>query len=720
MKKKKALMIVLAVLALGLAGLMLSGCDGDKELAAPTGLEITNDVLTWKAVEGADGYTVEINGEEYKTKNNSLDLFEITNKYGTYEIRVAADSVTEGVLSSDWSEQTSLTLTMPDWLQVYQTADERGFELCVVDKTKAQGKLIVPSFINGKAVVGIRANGFYECTGLTGLILPDTVEYIDVNAFLGCKELTRVRWSAGLRKINTGAFDYTGLETLVLPEGVTFLGANAFGHAKLKSVSLPSTVAKMTESNEKSDANPFAFCENLEEIYVAEGNKAYKSDGNCVMRREDNTLVAGCKASKIPSYTEHIGRFAFQGAALESVALPEGVTSIEDYAFAHNDRLKEITLPQSLTSIGKAVFFWCTALGKIAIPDGVTSVGDNAFSTCVSLKELALGAELLSAGCGLTEFCVALEKITVSENNESFSGEGNCLTRKADNTVIAGCASSKIPAGTEQIGEYAFCGQTQLGAIDFPDGLKNIGHYAFSCTGLKELKLPRGLQRIGVSAFANCIELEYVQIPDSVTDVGSKAFVCEQEIGIHYYVCTSMTAVITDSLTELKEETFISSCTIYTSHTAMPDGWKNALLVDGFRQAPKVVWGCELALDDDGLPYVVSAPLNLHEVTAHYLATSITGYAPERNGWVFKGWATEPQGEAEFVPQKTELGFNLIEWPERLDFRLKLETAGLDVRVLLYLYHKRYEKQKNSIGQEQLEQLYESGTERLYAVWEKI
>ena len=716
MKKKKALVIVLAVLLLGLAGLVLSGCDGDRELAAPTGLEITNDVLTWKAVEGADGYTVEVNGEEYKTQNNSLDLFEITNKYGAYEIRVAADSVTEGVLSSDWSEQTSLTLTMPDWLQVYQTADEKGFELCVVDKTKAQGKLIVPSFIDGKAVVGIKANGFYECAGLTGLILPDTVEYIDVNAFEGCEKLTRVRWSAGLRKINSGAFDCTGLETLVLPEGVTFLGGNAFGHAKLKSVSLPSTVAKMTATNEKSDANPFAFCENLEEIYVAEGNKAYKSDGNCVMRREDNTLVAGCKASKIPSYTEHIGRFAFQGAALESVALPEGVTSIEDYAFAHNDRLKEITLPQSLTSIGNDAFLWCAALGKIAIPDGVTSVGDNAFSTCVSLKELALGAELLSAGCGLTEFCVALEKITVSENNESFSGEGNCLTRKADNTVIAGCASSKIPAGTEQIGEYAFCGQTQLGAIDFPDGLKKIGHYAFSCTGLKELKLPRGLQRIGSHAFGNCIELEYVQIPDSVTDVGSKAFVCEQEIGI-YYDCTSMTAVITDSLTELKEETFISLCTIYTSHTAMPDGWKNALLVDGFRQAPKVVWGCELALDEDGLPYVVSAPLNLHEVTAHYLATSITGYAPERNGWVFKGWATEPQGEAEFVPQKTELEFNPV-LPERLDFRLS--TAMLDVRVLLYFYHKTYEKQINSIGQEQREQLYESGTERLYAVWEKI
>ena len=715
MKKKKALVIVLAVLALGLAGLVLSGCDGDKELAAPTGLEITNDVLGWKAIEGADGYTVEINGEEYKTQNNSLDLFEITNKYGTYEIRVAADSVTEGVLSSDWSEQTSLTINFPDWFGFLPTDDGKGWEVDYIDKTELQGKLIVPSFINGKAVVGVNANVFKDCAGLTGLILPDTVEYIDVNAFEGCEKLTRVRWSAGLRKINTGAFDRTGLETLVLPEGVTFLGANAFGHAKLKSVSLPSTVAKMTATNEKSDANPFAFCENLEEIYVAEGNKVYKSEGNCVMRREDNTLVVGCKASKIPSYTEHIGRSAFQGAALESVALPEGVTSIEDSAFAHNDRLKEITLPQSLTSIGKTVFFWCAALESIALPDGVTSVGDKAFSTCISLKELALGAELLNAGCGLTEFCVALEKITVSENNESFSDEGNCLTRKADNTVIAGCASSKIPAGTEQIGEYAFCGQTQLGAIDFPDGLKNIGHYAFSCTGLKELKLPRGLQRIGAYAFANCIELEYVQIPDSVTYVGSCAFVCEQTDGYfnRQIASTVLTAVVPDSVTNFVVNSFEG--TIYTSHTAMPVGWTGKLDTNA-----TIVFGCELALDDDGLPYVVSAPLNLYEVTDHYLRTNITGYAPERNGWVFKGWATEPQGEAEFVPQKTELGFNLIEWPERLDFRLKLETAGLDVRVLLYLYHKRYEKQKNSIGQEQLEQLYESGTERLYAVWEKI
>lgn len=105
------------------------------------------------------------------------------------------------------------------------------------------------------------------------------------------------------------------------------------------------------------------------------------------------------------------------------------------------------------------------------------------------------------------------------------------------------------------------------------------------------------------------------------------------------------------------------------------DGWKNALLVDGFRQAPKVVWGCELALDEDGLPYVVSAPLNLHEVTAHYLATSITGYAPERNGWVFKGWATELKVKRSLFLKKPSLNsilFCLSVWI--FGFRLLCST----------------------------------------------
>ena len=697
MKKKKALMIVLAVLLLGLAGLMLSGCERDRELAAPTGLEITNDVLTWKAVEGADGYTVEINGEEYQVSTNSLDLFEITNKYGAYEIRVAADSVTEGVLSSDWSEQTSLNLTMPDWLQVYQTADEKGFELCVVDKTKAQGKLIVPSFINGKAVVGIRANGFYECTGLTGLILPDTVEYIDVNAFWGCEELTRVRWSAGLRKINSGAFDCTGLETLVLPEGVTFLGGNAFGHAKLKSVSLPSTVAKMTATNEKSDANPFAFCENLEEIYVAEGNKAYKSDGNCVMRREDNTLVAGCKKSKIPSYTEHIGRSAFQGAALESVALPEGVTSIEDSAFAHNDRLKEITLPQSLTSIGKYAFLWCAALGKIAIPDGVTELPQGLFACCTELKEVALGAKTEKIGTSVFRLCGKLERITISESNAHFksAADGRFLLNKTGDTLVLGCQDGAIPDGVKKIGEKAFEGRTGLKEIDFNE-VEEIGEHAFAmCAGLDRLKLTSAVRTIGDGAFQSCIGLSTVRIPDGVQSIGSAAFLClTQKIALRERSMATMDGILRKTPLVLvvpesvEQFSIYDNCTVYTEYSSSPTGWS-------VNYGSVAVWGCELGYDDDGLPYVLSAPNTF----------SGDGYLMHvRDGFRFAGWATEPNGEAAFPSFEKSLEF---------------EPFGVNEEEKFYLYKKTFYFSA-SMTEEQCKEAALSGAERLYAVWEKI
>ena len=123
------------------------------------------------------------------------------------------------MLSSDWSEQTSLTINLPDWFRIY--ADRRrkgGWEAVVIDATKAQGKVIIPAYVQDKAVVEVRFKG---CTGLTGVIFPDTVEYI--SGFENCQNLTRVRWSAGLKKIKLGAFDGTALETLCSARG----GGNA-------------------------------------------------------------------------------------------------------------------------------------------------------------------------------------------------------------------------------------------------------------------------------------------------------------------------------------------------------------------------------------------------------------------------------------------------------------------------------------------------------------
>ena len=702
MKKKKALMIVLAVLLLGLAGLMLSGCERDRELAAPTGLEITNDVLTWKAVEGADGYTVEINGEEYKTQNNSLDLFEITNKYGAYEIRVAADSVTEGVLSSDWSEQTSLTLTIPDWFGFLPTDDGKGWETAVIDAAKAQGKLIIPSFFDGKAVV--RAKGFNNCTGLTGVIFPDTVEYI--SGFGNCQNLTRVRWSAGLKEIIGKSFDGTALETLVLPEGVEML-ENAFGNCtRLKSVSLPSTLTKIGNS---SGVPPFSGCHSLESIEIAEGNEVYASDGNCIMRKADNTLVLGLKASKIPSYTEHIGRSAFQGVALESVALPEGVTSIGDYAFAYNDRLKEIALPQSLTSIGGYAFSCCFALGKIAIPDGVTELPYRLFARCTELKEVALGAKTEKIDTSVFRLCGKLERITVSESNAHFksAADGRFLLNKTGDTLVLGCQDGAIPDGVKKIGEKAFEGRTGLKEIDFNE-VEEIGEHAFAmCAGLDRLKLTSAVRTIGVGAFQNCIGLSTVRIPDGVQSIGSAAFVCAiQKIAESGSMTTidgivravPLVLVVPESVEQFS---IGGSYTVYTAYSSLPTGWS-------VYPGSVAVWGCELGYDDDGLPYVLSAPNTFSGdgmPDLWYTAIEGDGYLMHvRDGFRFAGWATEPNGEAAFLSFEKSFEF---------------EPLGANEEEKFYLYKKTFYLSA-SMTEEQCKEAALSGAERLYAVWEKI
>ena len=702
MKKKKALMIVLAVLLLGLAGLVLSGCDGAKELAAPTGLEITNDVLTWKAVEGADGYTVEINGEEYKTQNNSLDLFEITNKYGTYEIRVAADSVTEGVLSSDWSEQTSLTINLPDWFGFMPTDDGKGWEAVVIDATKAQGKVIIPAYVQDKAVVEVRFKG---CTGLTGVIFPDTVEYI--SGFENCQNLTRVRWSAGLKKIKLGAFDGTALETLVLPEGVEML-ENAFQNCtRLKSVSLPSTLTKIGNSY---GVPPFSGCHSLESIEIAEGNEVYASDGNCIMRKADNTLVLGLKASKIPSYTEHIGSHAFRDSGAESIALPEGVTSIGDYAFAHNDRLKEITLPQSLTSIGWYAFSDCFALGKIAIPDGVTELPYGLFAWCTELKEVALGAKTEKIDTSVFRLCGKLERITISESNAHFksAADGRFLLNKTGDTLVLGCQDGAIPDGVKKIGERAFEGRTGLKEIDFNE-VEEIGEYAFvMCAGLDRLKLTSAVRIIGEGAFQSCIGLSTVRIPDGVQSIGSAAFLCmTQKIALRESSMATMDGILRKTplvlvVPESVEQFSIGgSYTVYTAYSSLPTGWS-------VYPGSVAVWGCELGYDDDGLPYVLSAPNTFSGdgmPDLWYTAIEGDGYLMHgRDGFRFAGWATEPNGEAAFLSFEKSFEF---------------EPFGANEEEKFYLYKKTFYFSV-SMTEEQCKEAALSGAERLYAVWEKI
>lgn len=117
MKKSKRVVTVTVFLTLLLAcaAALSVGCERKTELKAPTGLELTStDVLEWDEVEGAASYTVDIDGEEYLTRTNSLDVFEILDSYKTYRIKVAANSEKANVRDSEWSEEMTIEQERPD------------------------------------------------------------------------------------------------------------------------------------------------------------------------------------------------------------------------------------------------------------------------------------------------------------------------------------------------------------------------------------------------------------------------------------------------------------------------------------------------------------------------------------------------------------------------------------------------------------------------------
>ena len=163
---------------------------------------------------------------------------------------------------------------------------------------------------------------------------------------------------------------------------------------------------------------------------------------------------------------EIIGAEVFKGAQITSVVIPEGVTTIESWAF-NNNLLASVALPDTLVTIGE-YSFTANDLTSIVIPSRIKAIGAGAFW----LNELT----------GVT-----------------------------------------LPDGLESIGKSAF--ETNLIAeITFPEGLVSIGDYAFSSNKFTEVIIPDGVSSIGGGAFNNNLELTSLQIPDNVSIEGSSTF----------------------------------------------------------------------------------------------------------------------------------------------------------------------------------------------------
>ena len=158
------------------------------------------------------------------------------------------------------------------------------------------------------------------------------------------------------------------------------------------------------------------------------------------------------------------------------------IVAIESSAFSHCEDLTQITIPDSVTSIGTLAFSGCSALTQITIPNSVESIEKWAFQDCTSLERITISENLMTIGDNAFENCSGLKLITV-------------------------------PKKVNDIGNYAFKDCTSLLSVIILNGVETIGYGAFeNCSSLKQISFPNSINTVAERVFSGCSQLEKIVV----------------------------------------------------------------------------------------------------------------------------------------------------------------------------------------------------------------
>ena len=259
-------------------------------------------------------------------------------------------------------------------------------------------------------VTKIAYSAFSGCSSLTSIKIPNSVTYIENDAFSGCSSLISIEIPNSVTSIGDSAFKgCTDLTDIEIPNSVTSIENSAFyGCSKLTSIEIPNSVTNIEYA-------AFSYCKSLTSIIVDESNTKYDSRENCnaIIETATNTLVVGCKNSKLPNNVTSIGISAFNGCTdLTDIEIPHSITSIGEYAFYGCSSLTNIVIPNDITRIENETFRYCTSLTSIIIPNNITIVGVGAFRDCTSLIDVTIGKSVNYINCNAFYGCSSLTKIT--------------------------------------------------------------------------------------------------------------------------------------------------------------------------------------------------------------------------------------------------------------------------------------------------------------------
>ena len=321
---------------------------------------------------------------------------------------------------------------------------------------------------------------FSGCSHLVSVNIPSSVSTIDCYAFNGCSSLTSLNLPAGLSFIGRYAFNgtpwyaalydeapdglfYIGSQLfgykgdkptgeLVIKNGTTCIGFNALsGCDGITSISIPSSIAYI-------DKDAFYGCTSLTAVHITDLAAWCGIDFEEEFRSSSNPL----------SKAHHL---YLNGEEVIDLVIPEGVTSISDYAFDYCTDLNSVTIPNGVTKIGNNAFRGCKSMTSVSIPPSLATIGNCSFIWCFNLDAVHISD--IAAWCG----------ITMSENT----------------------------ANPLYYGAHLYLNGEELKDLVIPEGVTNINSNVFqNFSALKSVTIPSSVRMIESGAFHNCWALSSV------------------------------------------------------------------------------------------------------------------------------------------------------------------------------------------------------------------
>ena len=410
------------------------------------------------------------------------------------------------------------------------------------------------------SVTSIGFGAFESCSGLTDINIPESVVSIGEHAFQDNSNLKSIKIPEGITKIAGYTFAYCeNLEKVIIPESVTDIDEHAFVQCfNLESITIPSNLVNLGQG-------AFAGCNCLTDITIPEsvmniGEYAFSecnnlaavynnSDLNITIGSNDNGMVAAYakavynkdgsvqyKESEggLPLLVTNDG-FVFKidsGNYIltsyigneETVTLPLNVNG-NAYSIYQMSGIKNVIIPDGITSISASAFERCYSLKSVKLPDSLISIGENAFATCTNLKSITIPKGVRDIDKKALERST-LEELKVDEENPKYHSINNCIIETDSKTLVVGCRNSIIPSdgSVTEIGDYAFFGCVSLKSISIPDSVRTIGDDAFYCYGLSEITIGNGVKYIGAGAFTGC-PFTSIKLPEKLETIGDNAFI---------------------------------------------------------------------------------------------------------------------------------------------------------------------------------------------------